>query len=216
MDSNARAVRYGTAVIALTAAILLRWAVDPWLGDKYPLATLFGAVGITVWVAGVGPALAVTLLGYALASYLFISPRGSLAWGGSADAIAFVLYFVTCAMMIGFGEAIRRARLKAAAATDYLNRALVGASMVAWEWEPDAHRFTVTENAKDFLRPARAFAPARGWFAIHPSCRRASAFGSGAAVAQVRQPLSLCVPCPASGRRANHVGGGARHRHAQR
>ena len=163
-------IRYGVAVAALVVAIVVRWAVDPWLGDKYPLATLFGAVGITVWASGLAPAVSLTLVGYAVASYLFIAPRGSLAWGGLDDAIAFLVYLLTCGLLIAFGEGVRRARLKLDAAIEYLNRALVGAHMVAWEWEPDNKRFTVSDNARDFFglsEPLRQ--PEEGLEYIHPA-----------------------------------------------
>ena len=32
------------ALGALVAALLARYALDPWMGDAYPLVTLFGAV----------------------------------------------------------------------------------------------------------------------------------------------------------------------------
>ncbi len=163
-------IRYGAAAAALVIAVLVRWAVDPWLGDKYPLATFFGAVGITVWASGLVPAVLVTLCGYALASYLFIAPRGSLALDGIDDAIAFVVYLLTCGLLIAFGEGVRRSQLKAVAARKYLNRALVGAHMVAWEWEPDSKRFTVSDNARKFFglsQPLRQ--PEEGLEYIHPA-----------------------------------------------
>jgi PAS domain S-box-containing protein len=170
MVKDAPLARYGIAAAGLAAALLLRWALDPWLGDTYPLAALFGAVAIAVWFGGTGPAIAIALSGYGLANYLFIEPRGSLGWNGGRDAVAFLVYLFTCALLIGFGEGIRRARLKADAATKYLNRALVGAHMVAWEWEPDNKRFTVSDNARNFFglsEPLRQ--PEDGLAYIHPA-----------------------------------------------
>ncbi|MCK6625450.1 MAG: hypothetical protein L6R45_09770 [Anaerolineae bacterium] len=37
---------YAVTVAALMVAVLLRWLLDPWLGDQLLLVTLFGAV---VW-----------------------------------------------------------------------------------------------------------------------------------------------------------------------
>ena len=42
------------AIAALVAAVLVRWLLDPWMGDALPLVTLFGAVAAAVWVAGTG------------------------------------------------------------------------------------------------------------------------------------------------------------------
>ena len=152
------AVRYGIAVLAVSAAILLRWAVDPWLGNQYPFVTVLGAVGITAWAGGVGPGVMATAAGYGLANYLFIAPRGSLGFGGPDVVIAFFVYLFICAMLIGFSVAVRHEQRKADTATNYLKRALQGARMVAWEWEPATDRFTVTENAQEFFglrRPMR-------------------------------------------------------------
>ena len=38
------AVAYALATAALVGAVGLRWLIDPWLGDSYPVVTLFGAV----------------------------------------------------------------------------------------------------------------------------------------------------------------------------
>ena len=94
------------------AAVLLRWALDPLLGDALPLVTLFGAVAAAASVGGYGPAVIVTILGYVACAYLFIPPRGSLALD-FANAVGLVAYLFTCALIIGFGEATRRAWARA-------------------------------------------------------------------------------------------------------
>ena len=48
---------------ALVAAVLLRWLLDPVMGDALPLVTLFGAVAAAVWLGGYRLAIPVTLLG---------------------------------------------------------------------------------------------------------------------------------------------------------
>ena len=53
---------YGTAVLAVAGAILLRWSVDPLLGNRLALATLYGAVAVAVWYGGYRPALLATAL----------------------------------------------------------------------------------------------------------------------------------------------------------
>jgi len=100
-------------MIALAAAVFLRWLLDPWMGDALPLVTLFGAVAVAAWLGGYRPAVLVSLLGYVACEYLFISPRGSLSLGhlggfGLANAIGLVAYLFTCAIIIGFGDAARR------------------------------------------------------------------------------------------------------------
>ena len=50
---------YALAIGALAAAVLLRWLLDPLMGDTLPLVTLFGAVAAAVWVGGYRPAIVV-------------------------------------------------------------------------------------------------------------------------------------------------------------
>ena len=104
---------YAATVAALFAAVLLRWLLDPWMGDTLPLVTLFGAVAAAVWVGGRGAAIAVALVGYAACAYLFIRPRGHLGLDLVANQVGLVAYLVTCVLIIGFGQAMQRARARA-------------------------------------------------------------------------------------------------------
>ena len=89
----------------LGAAILLRWLLNPLLGDALPLVTLFGAVTAAVWLGGYRLAIPVTLVGYAACLYLFIAPRGEL---GRADLVGLSAYLFTCFLIILIGEAAWR------------------------------------------------------------------------------------------------------------
>jgi len=105
---------FSLAVAALAAAVLLRWLLDPLMGGSLPLVTLFGAVAAAVWVGGWRPALLVTLLGYVACSWLFIEPRGELRFDDVATVVGLVAYLFTCALIVVFGEAARRAQARAA------------------------------------------------------------------------------------------------------
>ena len=74
------ALSYALSIAALLAAVLLRWALDPLMGDTLPLVTLFGAVAAAAWLGGYGPAIIVTTVGYLACAYLFIPPRGILVF----------------------------------------------------------------------------------------------------------------------------------------
>src|SRR6516165_9874509 len=65
---------YGGAVVFTALAVLLRWLLDPWLGDSLPLATLYGAVAFAAWLGGYRPALLAVIPGYLSCAYLFIEP----------------------------------------------------------------------------------------------------------------------------------------------
>ena len=103
-------LEYGVAALAIVVVVLLRQLLDPILGDNQPFCTLYGAVAIAVWYGGYRPALAATALGYLAANYLFIEPRGSVVVRGIGDVVGLSAYLFSCAIIIGFGEAIHRSR----------------------------------------------------------------------------------------------------------
>ncbi|HSK64786.1 MAG TPA: PAS domain S-box protein, partial [Pyrinomonadaceae bacterium] len=103
---------YTLGLAAVVLAVLLRWALDPLLGDAFPLVTLFGAVAAAVWLGGYRVAIPVTLIGYVACHYLFISPRGYFDVVETANHIGLVAYLFTCSLIIVFGEAARVAQTR--------------------------------------------------------------------------------------------------------
>jgi PAS domain S-box-containing protein len=104
---------YALGFVALVVAVLLRWLLDPLMGDALPLVTLFGAVATAVWLGGYRVAIPVTIGGYIACHYLFISPRGSLDLSAMSTIVGLVAYIFTCAIIIFFGEAARIAETRA-------------------------------------------------------------------------------------------------------
>jgi PAS domain S-box-containing protein len=100
---------YSLALAALAAALLLRWLLDPLLGDHLPLVTLFGAVAAAVWLGGSRPALLVMVLGYVVCDYFFIEPRLGFGYLSVRNAVGLIAYLVTCGIIMAFGEAMRLA-----------------------------------------------------------------------------------------------------------
>jgi PAS domain S-box-containing protein len=115
-----RVTGYSLSFLALAAAIALRWALDPVMGDTLPLVTLFGAVAAAVWISGLPAAVVVTFAGYVIAAYLFVPPRGALGLTEPANVVGFVAYSVTCALISAFGAALRVARAREADAREVL------------------------------------------------------------------------------------------------
>jgi len=107
------AAAWAVAALALAAAVLLRWLLDPLMGDGLPLVTLFGAVAGGVWLGGWRPAIAVAVLGYLACDYLFIAPRGELGLHRLELLVGLAAYSFTCALIIGFREALRSAQRRA-------------------------------------------------------------------------------------------------------
>jgi PAS domain S-box-containing protein len=106
------------ALLAVAAAVLLRWLLDPWLEDQLTLVTLYGAVAVAVWVGGFRPALVAVAVGYFACDYLFIQPRGVLFPWTPRNLLGFVAYLASCSIIIGFGEALRATRRRAEATAE--------------------------------------------------------------------------------------------------
>ena len=104
---------YGASALALAVAVLLRWLLDPLLGDAVPFVLLYGAVAAAVWFGGVGPGVMVSLLGYLSSQWLFMPPRGQIALDAPAALAVLAAYLLTCTMVIALGVALRRAGRRA-------------------------------------------------------------------------------------------------------
>jgi PAS domain S-box-containing protein len=108
-----RPLSFALAFAGLIAAVALRWLLDPVMGDTFPLVTLFGAVAGAVWLGGYRPAVVISIIGYFACDYLFIEPRGRIAFTGLGHVVGLVAYLFTCALIIAVGEAMRVAQIRA-------------------------------------------------------------------------------------------------------
>lgn len=135
---------YFLAIVVTAAAVVVRWLLDPWLSDHLPLVTLYAAVGAAVWLAGYRPALVTALLGYFACDYLFVEPRGNFGFYNLANFVGMLAYVVSCGIIIGFGEAMRIARVRARERRDLLRTTLasIGDAVIT----TDTHDRIVTMN----------------------------------------------------------------------
>ena len=92
--------RYGVAVAAIVMAIAVRYALTPWLGTTFPLATMFTAIAFVVWRAGAGPAFVTALGGWATSGYVF---RGGINYFGGLtfnELVGLLLYLLAVVPII--------------------------------------------------------------------------------------------------------------------
>ncbi len=112
--ATARSVSpYFIAAASLGAAIGLRLLLDRALGEVQPLTTLYLAIAITAWFGGLWPALAVTLVGYLVAEWLFIAPRYAFGILHPHVLVGAPLYFLVGAVIAGVTESVRREERRA-------------------------------------------------------------------------------------------------------
>jgi PAS domain S-box-containing protein len=101
--------RYGVAALYSAVVVALRWLLDPVLGNNLPFATIYGFVALAVWQGGWGPALFMTVLSYLATNWLFIEPRYEFGLG-TQDPWGFLAFLYSVLIIVGLGEAMRRAR----------------------------------------------------------------------------------------------------------
>jgi signal transduction histidine kinase len=100
--------RYAAALAATLAALLVRRALHPFLGDSLPFVTLFPAVIFSAWLCGVGPSLLSVLLGLVGARYWFLAPEHALRVRSAREAVGVLLFLLACGLLVAIGEIIRR------------------------------------------------------------------------------------------------------------
>jgi PAS domain S-box-containing protein len=100
---------YVVALAAIAAALLVRGALDPWIGRGAATVTIYGAVVMAVWFGGFYPGLFAAVLGYFTANYFF-----SQAFV-DRDLARFAAYALSSGLIIGLGGAMHAARRRAEA-----------------------------------------------------------------------------------------------------
>jgi signal transduction histidine kinase len=104
---------YLAGLCVLAAGLSLHWALSPWMGLRVPYATTFGAVGVTVLMAGWGPATLVAVAGFTLANYYFVEPVGTFEALDTGDVLSGFLFFFSVTVIVMLGATMRRARDRA-------------------------------------------------------------------------------------------------------
>ena len=103
--------KYGIALLAIALAILIRAALTPWMGQAFPLATMFSAVAFVVWYGGWGPALVTTIGGWFAAGYMFRGGQGFFGpTFGFNEMVNLAVYTLSNVSVIVLGEAMRAAQ----------------------------------------------------------------------------------------------------------
>jgi signal transduction histidine kinase len=107
---NNRLVRYAAAIVATALTLLLRWALNPILGDYIPYVLLCPAVAFSAWYCGIGPSLVSVVLALVGAQYWIIPPLHSLQILNKAQAVGILAFLCVSTVIIAMGEAHRHAR----------------------------------------------------------------------------------------------------------
>jgi signal transduction histidine kinase/CheY-like chemotaxis protein len=92
-----RAVPYVLAVLVTGLAAVARAALQPLLGDHYPLGTFYAAVAVLGWFWGVKPAVLAAVLGYWVGDYVFLRAQPNEP---NIPTLELAVYSIICAAVI--------------------------------------------------------------------------------------------------------------------
>jgi PAS domain S-box-containing protein len=110
MPITATISKYGIALLAIAVAIVSRAALTPWMGQSFPLATMFSAVAFVVWYAGWAPALVTAVAGWFAAGLVFRGEFGFAPQFSFNEAVSLAVYLLSNISVIVLGEAMRAAQ----------------------------------------------------------------------------------------------------------
>jgi PAS domain S-box-containing protein len=105
-----RSLPYFIALLAVAAALALRAAFDPWLADRVPYITVFGAIIVAAWYGGPGPALVAAAAGWIGSDVWFTEPHGVLVYRGPEQVVELIGYSISSVLIAALGGAMHRAR----------------------------------------------------------------------------------------------------------
>ena len=98
-------MRFAVALLATAVALLVRLALNPFLGIYVPYITLFPAVAFCAWYCGIGPSILAAVLAVIGARYWFIPPAHSLGIVGTPQVIGIVAFLLVSCVLVAMGEA---------------------------------------------------------------------------------------------------------------
>jgi PAS domain S-box-containing protein len=144
-------LRYGLAVAAVAAALLVRWPLLPLFGGSVPFMFFFPAIMFAGWLGGLGPGLLATGLSALGASYFLFLPQVPLASRLSTRAFQLLIFLAIGVLITLLNERLHVAWRRAAEAGEENRRqaeALLRARENALESEA---RFRIVADAAPVL-----------------------------------------------------------------
>jgi PAS domain S-box-containing protein len=118
--------RYGIALGAATAAILLRLTLDPVWGITLPYITLFPAIMLSAWLGGLWPGIVTTVMSAGAAMYFWVEPSHSWAVTNKSELLGMLVFVAIGVVISALNEASRRAVAGIAESEERLRITLAG------------------------------------------------------------------------------------------
>jgi signal transduction histidine kinase len=116
--------RYGLAIVAAIAALILRQILSPLLHDQNPYQTVWAALVFSAWYCGPGPSLVAALASMVGIWYWFLPPTHSFQLQDPGPQVSGMIgYLIFAGLIIALGEANRRSLDRSRRAEDELRDA---------------------------------------------------------------------------------------------
>jgi PAS domain S-box-containing protein len=110
-DRRQEAVRYGLAIFAAVAALILRKLLNPVLGTSNPYHTVWAAVVFSAWYCGIGPSVVAIIISSLGVWHWFLPPYGSF-FKSHTEVFGMLGFLLFSAVFVALGETTRRIALK--------------------------------------------------------------------------------------------------------
>lgn len=142
MEERSTVRGYALALLAVALATLIRWLLDPWLGEQAPFLTYVAAVALVGLHAGIGPASAAAIGGGIIAGIWWLPPAGTLELASARHSIPLLLFGVTSAVIAGLTHRLRSSSAYLAAVVSTAQEAVVTCNLDGFVtgWNAGAER----------------------------------------------------------------------------
>lgn len=120
MDIRERTLEYLIAITLAVTALVVRWGLQPWLGNLQPFAPGFVVIAWAVITLGWRPAVITAVVAYVGGTYLFVQPGGPGLGTRLQDLVAVLTFALSAGLIIFIGHRARRAEQQLARANEEL------------------------------------------------------------------------------------------------
>src|SRR4051812_14134789 len=103
-------LRYGIAVAAIACTLLIRWVIDPYVGNTGIFIFFAAPVAVAAFYGGLGPGLLATALGAFAGVFFFVRPAFSLQLATSGDLIRSCMFVAVGVLISSVTENMHRSR----------------------------------------------------------------------------------------------------------
>ena len=102
-------LRYGVVLPVVAAAMLLRWPLQPYLGQDLAYLMLYPSVAFCAWYGGLGPGLLATVLSALAAVFFLLEPTFDVALSRVSDRIGLAMFVGLSVLLSLLLEQLHRA-----------------------------------------------------------------------------------------------------------